>query len=229
MPQQLSFDLLTKTALGRDDFFVASSNAAAVAMIEGWQGWPSRKLVLIGPSGAGKTHLAHVWAALADAQIIEAGDLASADIPALATSNVAVENAASVAGHDEAEQALFHLHNLTLAQGNSLLLTATCEAHLWGLSLPDLASRMQGTAAVALNEPDDTLLSVVLMKLFADRQLNPTPDVLPYLARHMERSFDAARRVVDALDAAALAQGREINRKLASDVLTAQNATGSLY
>ena len=229
MPHQLSFDLPSKTALGRDDFFVAPSNAAAVAMIEGWQGWPSRKLVLIGPSGAGKTHLAHVWATLAGAQIIKAQELASADIPALANTSVAVENLDALAGNTEAEKALFHLHNLTLAQGNSLLLTATREVHLLGITLPDLVSRMQGTAAVALSEPDDTLLMAVLMKLFADRQLNPTPDVLPYLARHMARSFDAARSVVDALDAAALAQGREINRKLACDVLNTQNATGSLF
>lgn len=229
MPEQLSFDLPTRTALGRDDFFVAPSNAAAVAMIEGWHNWPSRKLLLIGAAGAGKTHLAHVWATLANAQIIDAPDLAKADIPALAAGHVAVENIEAIAAHEDAEKALFHLHNLTLAQGNSLLFTATSEAHLWGLTLPDLASRMQGTAAVTLSAPDDMLLSVVLMKLFADRQLNPTPDVLPYLARHMERSFAAARQIVTALDAAALAEGREINRKLASDVLATQNATGSLF
>ncbi len=219
MPQQLSFELPAKTALGRDDFFVSPSNASAVAMIDNWQSWPSRKLILIGPTGAGKTHLAHVWAALSGATIVEAKDLSQADIPALAKGHVAVENVTQAAGKAAAEQALFHLHNLTLAEGNSLLLSASQEAHLWGLTLPDLASRMQGTAAIALKEPDDQLLSVVLMKLFSDRQLNPTPDVLPYLTRHMDRSFEAARQTVQALDAAALAQGREINRKLARDIL----------
>ena len=57
------------------------------------------------------------------------------------------------------------------------------------------------------------------MKLFSDRQLSPTPDTLPYLVRRIDRSFDMARRVVTALDDAALQEGREINRKLAGKVL----------
>ena len=55
--RQLSFDLPTRTALGRADFFVSPANAEAVALIEGWHGWPSRKLVVAGPAGAGKTRV----------------------------------------------------------------------------------------------------------------------------------------------------------------------------
>ena len=219
MAEQLRFDLPARPALGREDFFVSPANAAAVGMIEGWQAWAARKLVLSGPSGAGKTHLAHVWAALADAQVIAAPDLAGADIPALAARNIAIEDAQLIAGHQAAEEALFHLHNLTLAEGHSLLITADSPPKRWGLDLPDLASRMQGTALVALDPPDDDLLAAVLMKLFADRQLSPAPETIPYLIPRMARSFDAARRVVTALDDAALDSGRPINRTLARQVL----------
>ena len=219
MAQQLRFDLPARPALGREDFFVSPANAAAVGMIEGWQAWSARKLVLSGPSGAGKTHLTHVWAALADAQVIAAPDLAGADIPALAAQNVAVEDAQLIAGHKAAEEALFHLHNLTLAEGHSLLITADKPPKRWGLNLPDLASRMQGTALVALDPPDDDLLAAVLMKLFADRQLSPAPETIPYLIPRMARSFEAARSVVAALDDAALDTGRPINRTLARQVL----------
>jgi chromosomal replication initiation ATPase DnaA len=123
------------------------------------------------------------------------------------------------AGDTAAENALFHLHNLTLAEGHSLLLTADRPAAHWGLTLPDLASRMQGTQATRLDAPDDRLLTALLAKLFADRQLIPTPDTIPYLVTRMDRSFDSARQLVAALDAAALAQGRPINRKLAADVM----------
>jgi len=219
MAQQLSFDLPVRPALGREDFFVSPANAEAVAMIEGWQGWPSRKLILAGPAGAGKTHLTHVWAALSGARIIGGHDLPDADIPTLAQGPVAVEDAHLIAGDRAAEDALFHLHNLTLAEGYTLLITARTAPHLWGLTLPDLASRMQGTLLTELRAPDDALLSAVLMKLFADRQLSPSPDTIPYLARRIERSFDAARETVEALDRAALAQGRAITRSLAARVL----------
>ncbi|WP_306155379.1 DnaA/Hda family protein [Roseovarius sp. MMSF_3281] len=219
MAEQLSFPLPVLEALGRDDFFVSPANAEAVAMIEGWQCWPSRKLVLIGPRGAGKTHLAHVWAALSNAQIIAADHLADANIPALALGHVAVEDADKIAGTRRKEDALFHLHNLTLAEGNSLLLTATTPANRWPLALPDLASRVQGTPYTTLREPDDALLTAVLMKLMADRQLSPSPSVLSYLTRRIDRSFEAARDVVERLDAMALSSGRPITRALAAKLL----------
>ena len=219
MPRQLSFDLPTLTALGREDFFVSPANAHAVALVEGWRNWPSRKLALIGPSGAGKTHLAHVWAAEAQAQIVPASALPRLDIPMLASGNIAVEDVPVIAGQPQAEVALFHLHNLALAEGHSLLMTAHLAPSRWGLILPDLKSRVEGTTSVIVESPDDDLLAAVLMKLFSDRQISPTPDTLPYLVRRIDRSFDMARRVVTALDDAALQEGREINRKLAGEVL----------
>lgn len=217
--RQLSFDLPARTALGRGDFFVSPANSQAVALIEGWRDWPSRKLLLAGPSGAGKTHLAHVWARLSGARIVAADALARADIPALAAGPVAIEDAHAIARDRAAEEALFHLHNLVLAEGHALLVTAREAPALWDLGLPDLASRMAGTLMVRLGPPDDALLAALLSKLFADRQLSPTPDTVPYLARRIERSFDAAQGVVAALDARALTEGRAITRALAAEVL----------
>jgi len=219
MPRQLSFDLPVREALGRGDFFVSPANAAAVAMIEGWQGWPGRKLVLAGPKGAGKTHLAHVWAAQSGAAIVPARDLARADIPALATAPVAVEDCDAIAGDTGCETALFHLHNLCLAEGRALLFTAQAPPNRWPLALPDLASRMQGTPLARIAPPDDGLLAAVLTKLFADRQLAPTPPTVPYLVRRIDRSFAAAREIVERLDTAALDRGRPITPALAREVL----------
>ena len=219
MATQLGFDLPVRAALGREDFFVSPANAMAVALLEGWQGWPGRKLLLIGPAGAGKTHLAHVWAAQSRARILPAASLEQADIPALARGQVVVEDIDQIAGQQGAEQALFHLHNLVIAEGHSLLLTSACAPQHLGLSLPDLQSRVQGCQSASLGAPDDRLLGAVLMKLFADRQLVPTPDTLPYLVRWMTRSFDSARQIVAEMDAQALAQGRPLNRALAREVL----------
>lgn len=218
-PRQLSFDLPVRQALGRDDFFVSPANAAAVALIEGWQGWPARKLLLTGPEGAGKTHLAHVWAALSGATIIGAASLARADMPTLAAGHVVVEDAQGIAGDGPCEEALFHLHNLTLAEGHSLLITARGPARRWGLALPDLASRMEGTPAATLDAPDDDLLAAVLMKQMADRQLSPSPGTIPYLVRRIDRSFAAARDTVELLDKAALERHVPITRALAAKLL----------
>ena len=222
MAVQLGLDLPVRTAHGRDDFLVAPSNAMAVAMIENWRNWTGAKMVLSGPSGAGKTHLTHVWAQSAEAHIIAASDLRETDVPALATSCVAVEDVPAIATDPEAQTALFHLHNMVLAEGHSLLLTGTGPVAHWGLGLPDLVSRLQGALEAGIDAPDDALLSAVLVKLLADRQLMPPPDVIPYLLKRMDRSFAAARDVVAALDRASLATKRPITRALAATVLDNQ-------
>ncbi|NOD34667.1 MULTISPECIES: DnaA ATPase domain-containing protein [unclassified Ruegeria] len=218
MARQLSFDLPAKTALGREDFFVSPSNALAVAMISATS-WPGNKLVLSGPAGAGKTHLAHVWAAETGGQIIQAADLRYDDVPDLARGPIAVEDVPMVAGDLEQQKTLFHLHNLVLAEGHALLMTGRLAPKFWELPLADLQSRVEGAHHVALDPPDDALLGAVLAKLFVDRQLNPGPEVIAYLVKHMDRRFETAANVVAQLDHLALAEKRDITRALAVRVL----------
>ncbi len=213
--EQLQIPLPVLTALGRDDFFVSESNAMAVALMEGWENWPSNKMVLSGPAGSGKTHLAHVWASQSGARIIQASSLTEDMVPDLAQGPIVVEDVPAIAGNAEGQNALFHLHNLVLSNGHALMLTGRAAPNLWQLSLPDLQSRVQAATHAELQAPDDALLAVVLAKLFNDRQVTPKPDVIPYLVAHMDRSFAAAACIVDQLDNLALSEGRTLSRPLA--------------
>jgi chromosomal replication initiation ATPase DnaA len=218
-PAQLPLPLPALEALGREDFFVSPANAMAVAQIEDWRNWPARKMVVSGPEGSGKTHLAHVWASLSGARILEATALEEAGIPALATAPVCVENIEAIAGDAPRERALFHLHNLTLAEGHALLMTARREPAHWRLGLADLQSRVQGAQAARLSEPDDLLLTMLLAKLLSDHQTRTRPDVIPYLVSRMPRSYRAARALAEALTAASLAAKRAATRRMATEVL----------
>ncbi|TNF20537.1 MAG: chromosomal replication initiator DnaA [Rhodobacteraceae bacterium] len=219
MTEQLKFDLTTRPALRREDFYVSPSNAVAVSMIDGWRGWAGGKLVLKGPKGSGKTHLAHVWAEQSGARIVPAADLPGVSVAELAQAPLCIEDAEDAAGNADAEAHMFHLHNLVLSEGHALLVTATQEPALWKLDLPDLKSRMEGTQVIAMTPPDDELLGAVLGKLFADRQLSPNPDVVPYLVRHAPRSFAAAQAIVARLDDMALGTGKPMSREMARRAL----------
>ena len=219
MALQMKFDIPARPALGRGDFYVTHSNAVALGLVDTWPNWPNGKLVLVGPHGSGKTHLAHVWCAESGARMIAAQDIASADIPTLADGPVCVEDVERIAGNTAAEEALFHLHNLVLSNGHSMLLTAPRPPSTWAIRLPDLASRMAGTTVAKMATPDDILLSAVLAKLFADRQIVPMPDVIPYLVRWMPRSFEAAGQVVAHLDTEALGTPKGVTRMLARTAL----------
>jgi len=204
----------------REDFVVASGNREALAWIDRWPDWPAPALALSGPSGCGKTHLGRIWAARANASVIDGGALEGKSVPDLTA--LASASAAIVIEHAERapERGLFHLYNLMRERGRHLLLISEAPPAHWKIALPDLASRLRAAPVAAVAPPDDELLGSIILKQLADRQLHAGPGVVQYLVSHMERSADAARRVVAALDRRALAESREIDRRLAADVLT---------
>lgn len=133
----------------------------------------------------------------------------------LGTGAAVVVDSAEIA----AERPLLHLINLVSERRGHLLLTSPTPPSSWAVKLPDLRSRLLAMLVVAVQQPDDELISAVLLKLFADRQLAVGEEVVVFLIRHMERSFAAARRLVAALDQAALAAQRRITVPLVRDVL----------
>jgi len=215
---QLAFDLPARAALRREDFFPSPANALALATLEAG-GWPQGKLLLIGPAGSGKTHLAHIWAATSGAALMQGAALAQADIEARSQTPVALEDAEAIAGDPRAEAALFHLHNRLAERRLPLLITAASPPRDWGLRLPDLISRLQATAVTRIEAPDDALLTAVLVKQFADRQIAVPPALIDWLTARMDRSLAAARALVADLDSAALARGGPVTRALAAEIL----------
>ncbi len=215
-PRQLPLELPHEQALGRDDYLVGSSNRAAVELIDSWPNWPSTVAILAGPVGAGKTHLVQIWSSESGATVLPASELAEGMVADLvAEGPVALEDAHSGIN----EVALFHLLNAAKQTNRSVLLTSRTWASAWGLKLPDLISRLRAATPVEIEEPDDELLQRVLVKLFADRQLNVDASIVEYLVMRMERSLGVADEVVDLLDREALASGAKISRQLAGKVL----------
>lgn len=216
-PKQLPLEMPFEPQMGRADFLVGEANRDATAFIDAWPDWPASVVLLIGPSGSGKSHLTRAWADKAQASVVSGADLAGSDpVRLVGRGAVAVEDADDPALD---ETSLFHLLNAARARGASVLVTAHAIPADWGLTLPDLLSRLRAAQPAFLGPPDDDLLRRVLVKLFSDRQMEVDPGVVDYLAQRMERSFAAAVRIVDGLDRESLARGRRVTRVLASEVL----------
>lgn len=215
--RQLPLSWPQLTALSAADFVTAPGNASALALIDAWPDWPApgRALAVHGPAGCGKTHLGHIFQQRAK----EAGRapiyLSAPDtVPELPAEPVLILDAPQLD-----ETAFFHLLNRLRNEGGDLLLLSRDAPARWDVKLPDLASRLKALPAVAVAPPDDALLSAVLAKHFADRQIAVAPEVIDYLLRQIERSFAAAADIAERLDRAALAEGRAITVPLARRVL----------
>lgn len=201
---QLPFDLGSRSAYGREDFFVSSCNAEAVAWLDRWPDWPSPMLVLQGDKGAGKTHLAHVFKERLGGKALIFDD---------------VDAALARKSDYTLEQEIFHAYNRFADSKMPLLLTAIQPPSHWHIKLADLRSRVAAAPVVKLGAPDDQLMAVVMTKMFSDRQIHVGQDVMSYLLKRIDRSFAAIGAAVTAIDQAALAQKRAITVPLAKAVL----------
>ncbi len=216
-PRQLTFRWTHSPSFAREDFLSAPSNLEALTAIELWPNWAGRMLMLVGPEGAGKSHLGAIWARVANAITLSGEELGEQSIEACARADaVLIEDAD---GAKRVEAPLFHLINAALQNDAWLLMTGRTAPDAWGLHTPDLLSRLRLAPVVRLAAPDIELTEAVLFKLFSDRQLQVDPHVISYIALRIERSLGAARALVATLDNEALTQGRRITRTMASNAL----------
>jgi chromosomal replication initiation ATPase DnaA len=214
-PEQLPLDFRHEAASGRDDLVISDPVSAAAAIIDRWPDWPSPVVIITGPEGSGKSHLAEVWVRGSGATRVKV--VPGSDAVLLAGEGPVLLEDADRDGFDQTE--LFHLINAVRSAGSSLLITARNWPMAWGVTLPDLASRLKAATTVEIGPPDDLLLEQILLKLFADRQLALDDKVIAYLVPRMERSLAAAQAIVERLDRLALARGTRISRALAAEVL----------
>lgn len=220
--QQLPLDLGHRTAMGREDFLIAPGNQDAVAWIDLWPDWPAPALVLYGPVASGKSHLAAVWCDQSGAVKVAAGDLTEKTVEDVAAraKHLVIDDADTLIGDVGREKALFHLYNLFKEEKRSLLLTMQDAPVRRAFTLPDLASRLRAAPCVAIREPDDALLAAVLVKLFNDRQLRVSAEVINYIIPRIERSFEAMRELVTALDQRALSEKKNVTPSLVREYLS---------
>jgi chromosomal replication initiation ATPase DnaA len=215
-PRQLALALPHAESLSRDDFLEGPANRVALSLVDNWPDWPNRIMLLSGPEGSGKSHLAAIWAEQAGARSISAQALTSAAVPAALTTGALVVEDLTPGCFDE--RALFHLMNLAREDQAYVLITARIPPASFEIDLRDLRSRLRAVPVLELLPPDDQLFRALIVKFCADRQMSVDEALVSFLANRIDRSFVAARQAVERLDTEALRLGRPVTRALAADL-----------
>ncbi len=212
---QMKLDLSLAPVYREEDFLVSACNSEAFGWLDRWPEWRASGLIVCGPPGSGKTHLAEIWRNKAQAKLMDGrGLISSQDGLRDFRESVVIEHA-----EEADDRALLRIYNGVVEHKKSILLTATSEPQFWAVPLADLRSRLMALPAVKISEPDDLLLQALLVKQFSDRQIHIEVSVIRYLVERMERSFYMVRCLVDELDAMAFRERRKITTVLASKAL----------
>lgn len=219
--EQIPFDLGHRHAYGREDFWVSGSNREAIAWLDKWPNWPAPALVIFGPPSSGKTHLLQVWKKETAAKEILLQDMVTETInQIIGTSRaVIIDDVSQAIGEKNREEALFHLYNLMQERGGHLLITAPLPVRKLPVLLPDLKSRLLAAPSVAINPPDDDLMAVILTKLFSDRQIFVSQEVVQFILPRIERSFLTISHLVEKIDHKALSEKRAVTIPLVREIL----------
>ena len=85
--------------------------------------------------------------------------------------------------------------------------------------------------SVAINEPDDEMLSALLLKLFTDRQIVIAPEIINYILLNMQRSFAYACKLVAEIDNISLARKRAVSINIVKEAFGTldSNLQGDLF
>ncbi|GGJ42959.1 chromosomal replication initiator DnaA [Sphingopyxis bauzanensis] len=176
---------------------IGTSNADAIRYLRHVATWPVRTAVLTGPRGSGRSLIGRLFAAETGGRVID--------------------------GHDSvSEEEIFHAWNAAQSSNMPLLIIADAPPSEWGIVLPDLASRLRAVPVLTIAEPDDCLARDLIEARFAQRGIALAPEVAAYIVPRMERSYAMIHRVVAALDAASLEQGRRVGIRLTRETLLSQ-------
>ncbi len=221
---QLAFDFEHRPALEAEDFLVAPCNQNAVTWIDNWPNWPSTAIVIHGPSGCGKSHLAQVYLARTSGVRISALQLLEKDPSVLLGGAEAYLlddlDIAFTSGNKQAlERALLYFYNILTEYKLTVMITAKSPPSRWGISLADLSSRLKTATLAEIGQPDDALITAVLVKQFSDRQLKINNEVVAFVRARIERSFDALVQFAAIADKLALAKKSPVSIPLMRSAL----------
>lgn len=192
---QIPLDLTPAPDFTFESFIEAPSNAGALNVVRSWPAWPAAAMMLLGPAGTGKTHLGEAWRAVSNGVFIDDA-------------------------HTRADGDLFGMINRALrGEIPGLLLASRVPPTDWGVTLPDLTSRLGAMPVMQLHEPDDDSLHPITRALFAQQGREVGRDVVDYLLKYTDRSVPALRATIRLIDEAASSAKADVTKLFAAKIL----------
>ena len=213
---QLIFKFPFKTNYFEEDFYVSESNFEAYKLIESWPKWSSRFINIFGPSGCGKTHLANIFRKKISSFLINASDLNNNSL-----SDIKVKECLIVDGYKKNvdEKLFYSVLNQSYLSNQYIIINSLQPIQSLRVNLNDLKSRFSSFVNIGIDLPTDELIKVIISKNFSDKQVKIEGNLLEYIIKNIDRSYEAIFDLIDKLDDSSLSTGKSININLIKKAL----------
>ncbi len=191
-------------------FLEGKANAQLLAALAR-ESWPSGRMAVIGEAGSGKSRIAHSLL-LSGAAAVGTAQGTSKLISGAQAPMLIIDNFARFIAEEGAEEAFFHLLNRTAQTGQKVVIFTRQRLDELEIHLADLRSRLGTFESFEIAPPDDVMVLQLIAKGFQERGLIVQPDVIDYLAKRIERSYQAIANAVAALDEMAMRDKGKVNK-----------------
>ncbi len=216
MNDQLILKFPTQQAYKKEDFYISPSNQEAYDFINNWPHWIKKIVNIYGPSGSGKSHLAHILKNKTLCLKIESKNLKDDIFFKFKTKETLIlENLEE----SISEKLLFTLWNTVLQDNKYLLITSKKPISSYKFKLKDLTSRVNSSLIFGIKLPSDDLISVILAKNFSDKQIKVEKKHIDYILKRIDRSYEKISQFILTLDKYSLKKGSPFGLKLIKEVL----------
>ncbi len=213
---QLTFQFPFKTTYYQEDFYVSSNNFEAYKLIESWPKWPDKNINIFGPEGCGKTHLANILKKKIDSIILESKDITNNSLEKMKNRECIIVD------HYEdniKENLLYSIFNQAKQDGQYVLINSVNSVKKTTTKLKDLKSRLNSFITLGINLPTDDLLRVIITKSFSDKQIKVNVQILEYILKNIDRSYEKIFKFIKKVDKESLSSGKSININLIKKML----------
>ena len=203
------YNLIPKLEI--EDYFVSKSNLEAYNILLKFSS-ENKKILLLGPSKSGKTHLGLIWKNKNDAIIYQD----NLDFILENKKSVFIDNLFN----DINETDTFHIINHCSLNNLKILITSEFNLSSYHFKIADLSSRLKTFVNTKIKLPDDNLLVNLIMKLLSDKQVViKNHEIFNYILKRVDRSYQKVFLLVEKIDQLSLKKKRELTIPLIKELL----------